>query len=117
MPTCTRDQIRVQLLTDRDCSRVAHKIWTQRAAAAAANAKLASDMGDVTKARDLRKQAGTFRHYAEQCLADANTVHTAIGELDKYPVLLATANEVPDQLDKALAVARAINAAAAQQWE
>ena len=67
--------------------------------------------------RDLRKQAGTFRHYAEQCLADANTVHTAIGELDKYPVLLATANDVPDQLDKALAVARAINAAAAQQWE
>jgi hypothetical protein len=33
MRAYSHDQIIVQLLTDRDCSRVAHKIWTQRVAA------------------------------------------------------------------------------------
>jgi hypothetical protein len=42
--------------------------------------------------------------------------HAAIDELDKNPALLATASSVPNQLDKALAVAKAINATAAQVW-
>ena len=113
----THDQIRMQLLIDRDCSRNAYKIWTQRAAAAVTNSRIASDQGDAIKARDLRKQADIFRGYAETCLADASTINTAIGALDKNSALVTTANNVPQQRDMALAVARAINAAAAQQWE
>ena len=50
----------------------------------------------------------------DQLAGDANTVHAAVDELDKNPALLAAANDVPNQLDKALAVAKAINAAVAQ---
>ncbi len=113
----THDQIRMQLLIDRDCSRNAYKIWTQRAAAAATNSRIASDHGDAIKACNLRQQADTFRGYAETCLADASTINAAIGALDKNSALVTTANNVPGQLNKALAVARAINAAAAQQGE
>lgn len=108
----THGEIKLQLLMDRDCSRVSYKIWTQRAAAATTNSKLASDRGDATKARDLRKEANVFRGYAQTCLVDANAAQAAMAELDKNPALLATANSVPDQLDKALAIAKAINAAA-----
>jgi hypothetical protein len=114
MRTYTHDEIRLQLLMDRDCSRVSYKIWTQRAASAATNSKLAGDRGDATKARDLRKEANVFRGHAETCLVDANTAQAAMTALDKNSALLAVANNVPDQLDKALAIARAINAASAR---
>jgi hypothetical protein len=45
----------------------------------------------------------------------AQSNRAAIGELDKNPALLAAANDVPNQLDQVLAVAKAINAAAAAQ--
>jgi hypothetical protein len=111
----TQDQIRTQLLVDRDCSRTTSKIWTQRAAAATSNSTLASDRGDAVTARGLRKQADIFRGYAATCLADSNTINAAIGALEKDPALLTTVNNVPQQRDMALAVARAINAAIAQQ--
>lgn len=48
-------------------------------------------------------------------IADANAVNAAIGEFDRNPALVVTANNILQQRDMALAVARAINAAATRR--